>query len=210
MKIKDNWILMGDKFSFHCEDIMTWNKDELKKLIEYIEAYEPEKKKESKTIESECVNPEDKYFGKCRNCNRPITRYENDRSKGWLHVDPPYKPCYHGSPCHAEPMKKAESKPIGRDKDGKIILAFQFVNAIYDYMTCDADGKITISSALVDAIKAKIDYEAIRSVLYLQGKDGFVYTLIAMDDESNPVISDKLAEAIKAKIMPKAASNDKS
>lgn len=145
MKIKDDWILMGDNFSFHCEDIMTWNKDELKKLIEYIEAYEP------------AVRDKD-------------------------------------------------------SKDSKVSLGFRFVNAIYDFMTCDGDGKITISSALAESIKAKImpkaddDY----AVLQLQGQDGFVYTLIAMDDESNPVISDKLAEAIKAKIMPKAASNDKS
>ena len=43
-----------------------------------------------------------------------------------------------------------------------------------------------------------------KSVLQLEGRDGWVYTLITINDKNDVVsISDEFAEAIKSKIMPK-------
>ena len=111
MKIKD-WLLLGDRFSFQCEDVMIWSKDRLERMVKYFEAYDPAEKVEDKN---------------------------ND----------------HKIPIHHIIKEDLEDIIVNDPEHGRVTLGFRFTDNVYDYMTCDQDGKIIISDEFAEAIRQK-------------------------------------------------------
>lgn len=62
----------------------------------------------------------------------------------------------HKIPVHHIIREDLEDKTVNDPGHGRITLGFRFTDNVYDYMTCDQDGKITISDEFAEAFKAKI------------------------------------------------------